>query len=76
MKLCPKCGKEVDQSGTEWVQLFIDKPMRWSPVCHRDCAVLVMQDLPMMRVRAKDVEVKTQMKPKMRTTAMVGRKKK
>lgn len=45
MKTCPKCAKPVDQSGTEWVQLFIDHPFRWSPVCHRECAAQMMRDM-------------------------------
>ena len=72
--LCPKCGIAVDQSGTEWVQLFIDAPFRWSPVCHRDCSLLILKDLPMMRVRMADVEVKTQLTPRVRKNTTVGKK--
>lgn len=66
--LCPKCGIAVDQSGTEWVQLFIDHPFRWSPVCHRDCAVDIQKDFP--RLREKQAETKS----KPRRNVMVGKK--
>jgi len=47
--LCPKCGKAVDMTGTDWVKLQVRGPINWSPVCHRDCAVEIKRDIPALR---------------------------